>query len=320
MSRAVSLDELVDRHLARLRAEVGVSPHTAAAYADDLARFARFANERFRIADSGRVTRELVLAFQAAEAERGISARTQARRLSALRGLFKFAVAERQMAESPLADLRQPRQPRRLPAALSTRDVERLLAAADAGPTPLRDRALLEVLYGAGIRVSEATGLTLDRLLLDERALRVHGKGDKERLVPLGRPACRALATYLEHERPRLAREARRREVFLSGRGGRFTRQAVFALVRRVARRAGVEIALSPHGLRHAFATHLVERGADLRVVQTLLGHASIATTEVYTHVSRAHLARVHAAHHPRARAARAGRARRAGATRGATG
>jgi integrase/recombinase XerD len=299
----IALDQLVDRHLARLRAEVGVSPHTAAAYGDDLARFSRFAAETFGIAEAAHATRELVLAFQASEAERGVSSRTQARRLSALRGLFRFAVAEGVLPESPLADVRQPRQPRRLPATLSERDMDRLLAAADAGPTPLRDRALLEVLYGAGIRVSEAIGLTLDRVHQEERALRVRGKGDKERLVPLGRAGCRALRAYVDHERPRLARSARQREVFLTPRGTRLTRQAVFALVRRIAARAGLESRPSPHGLRHAFATHLVERGADLRVVQTLLGHASIATTEVYTHVSRAHLGRVHDAHHPRAHA-----------------
>lgn len=308
MSAPTTIDELVDRHLARLRGEVGVSPHTAAAYGDDLARFARFAADSFGMSDAGRLSREIVLAFQAAEAERGIGARTQARRLSALRGLCRFAVAEGVIAENPLADLRQPRQPRRLPRTLGGGEVERLLAASDGGPTPLRDRALFELLYGAGVRVSEAIGLTVDLFLARERAVRVRGKGDKERIVPLGRPACAALARYLDAERPRLLRDPRRREVFLSTRGTRLTRQAVFALVRRVAARAGLDVVLSPHGLRHAFATHLVERGADLRVVQTLLGHASIATTEVYTHVSRAHLSRIHAAHHPRERAPRGGR------------
>ncbi len=298
----MTLDELIDRHLARLRGEVGVSPHTAAAYADDLARFARFAAERFAIVDAARVTRELVLCFQAEEAERGIGARTQARRLSALRGLYRFALVEKIVGDSPLADLRQPSQPRRLPQTLGEREVPRLLDAAAASPTPLRDRALIEVLYGAGLRVSEATGLVLEQVALEERALRVLGKGGKERLVPIGRAAARVLERYLAAERPRLARNPRRREVFLSPRGLRLTRQAVFALVRRLAARAGIETALSPHGLRHAFATHLVERGADLRVVQTLLGHANIATTEVYTHLSRAHLSKVHAANHPRAR------------------
>ena len=306
----MALDQLIDRFLARLRGEVGVSPHTYAAYADDLARFAAFASERFRITDARRVTREVVLAYQAAEAERGIGARSQARRLSTLRGLFRFALEEKILPDNPVADLRQPRLPRRLPTTLGEGDVPRLLEAAAATPTPLRDLALLEVLYGAGLRVSEAISLRLDAVFLDDRALRVLGKGDKERVVPLGRPACAALARYLEHERPRLVTSGRCQEVFASPRGRKLTRQAVFALIRRLAERAGIEVTLSPHGLRHAFATHLVERGADLRVVQTLLGHANISTTEVYTHLSRAHLRQVHAAHHPRERATARGRRR----------
>ncbi len=298
------LDELIDRFLARLRGEVGVSPHTYAAYAADLARFAAFARERFGVTEAARVSREVVLGFQSAEAERGIGPRSQARRLSALRGLFRFAVEEGFAPDNPVSDVRQPRLPRRLPATLGEDDVPRLLAAAAQTSTPLRDVALLEVLYGAGLRVSEAIGLRTETVFLDEGALRVLGKGDKERIVPLGRPACQALRRYLEHERPRLAGTRRCREVFLSPRGTKLTRQAVFALVRRLAARAGVEVGLSPHGLRHAFATHLVERGADLRVVQTLLGHANIATTEIYTHLSRAHLHRMHAAHHPRERSA----------------
>jgi integrase/recombinase XerD len=299
----VPLDQLIDRFLARLRGEIGVSPHTYAAYAADLARFATFAATRLGVNDARRVSRELVLAFQAAEAERGVGARSQARRLSTLRGLFRFALEEKLIADNPVADLRQPRLPRRLPTTLGEDDVPRLLDAAAASATPLRDVALLEVLYGAGLRVSEAITLRLDAVFLADRALRVLGKGDKERVVPLGRPACAALARYVEHERPRLVTSHRVQEVFVSPRGRRLSRQAVFALIRRLADRAGIAVALSPHGLRHAFATHLVERGADLRVVQTLLGHANISTTEVYTHLSRAHLRQVHAAHHPRERA-----------------
>jgi integrase/recombinase XerD len=314
----VNLDALIDAYLARLATEVGVSRHTHSAYADDLARFAAFAAREFGVTTAERVSRELVLGFQAAEAERGIGARSQARRLSSLRGMLRFAVDEGVLAESPIAALRQPKLPRRLPTTLSERDVEQLLGAADASPTPLRDRALLEVLYGAGLRVTELVTLTLDRVHLGERTIRVQGKGDKERLVPIGKPARSALERYLAHERPRLARERKRAEVFLSPRGSRLTRQAVFALVRRLAARAGVEVPPSPHGLRHAFATHLVERGADLRVVQALLGHEQISTTEIYTHVSRAQLRRVHGLHHPRERAARsrertAGRARAEG-------
>jgi integrase/recombinase XerD len=310
----VTLDQLIDAYLARLATEVGVSKHTQAAYADDLARFSAFAAREFGLTAADRVSRELVLGFQAAEAERGIGARSQARRLSSLRGMLRFAVEEGILADNPIAGLRQPKLPRRLPATLSERDVEGILAASDASPTPLRDRALLEVLYGAGLRVTELVSLALDRVHLSERVIRVRGKGDKERLVPIGRSARTALERYLAHERPRLAGERRRSEVFLSPRGTRLTRQAVFALVRRLAARAGVEDPPSPHGLRHAFATHLVERGADLRVVQALLGHEHISTTEIYTHVSRAQLRRVYDLHHPRERAARSRRRSEGGA------
>ena len=299
---AMELDDLIDRHLNRLRAEVGVSEHTYKAYADDLARFAEFGQSEFSITRVDRVERELILCFQAAEADRGVGARTQARRLSALRGLFGFAVSQGLIDENPLADLRQPRQRRRLPHTLSEKQVVDLLEAAHRTRTPLRDRALLEVLYGSGLRVTEALDLSLDRVHLKESALRVVGKGDRERVVPIGGPAKQALTRYLESERPRLERQGPQKEVFLSPRGKRLSRQAIFALVRRLAEAAGLDEAPSPHGLRHAFATHLVERGADLRAVQSLLGHASISTTEIYTHVSRAHLREVHRRHHPRER------------------
>ena len=298
----MQLDEAIDRYLARLRGEVGVSAHTYAAYADDLARFAGFASQSFGVSEIERVGRELVFCFQAAETDRGIGARTQARRLSALRGLFRFAVGEGLLRENPLAEVRQPTQRRRLPSSPSARDVEKLLAAADTTSTPLRDRALVEVLYGAGLRVSEAISLTLDLLFLKERSLRVLGKGDKERLVPLGRPACRALGLYLRSERPRLVRSARCRYVFLSPRGEGLTRQAIFALVRRLGARGGIEADLSPHSLRHAFATHLLADGADLRAIQELLGHAQLATTQKYTQVSLVDLMAVYDKAHPKAR------------------
>ncbi len=299
----MTLEDAVARHLAFLRAEKGVSPHTISAYSTDFSRFLAFASETYGIEDLDRVSRELMISFQQAEANRGVGARTQARRLSSLRGLFRHAFEEKWLAENPLADLRQPRQPRKLPRVLSAEDVELMLEVCARTPTPFRDLAILEVLYGGGLRVSEMISLTLDRLHLSQKALRVVGKGDRERMVPLGKPACQALTRYLEAERPGLLRKGRRDQVFLSPRGSGLSRQAVFALIRRIAARAGIEQTPSPHDLRHAFATHLVEHGADLRAVQTLLGHANISTTEVYTHVSRSHLSRMHEAHHPRERA-----------------
>jgi integrase/recombinase XerD len=298
----MTLEDAVARHLAFLRAEKGVSPHTISAYSTDFSRFSAFASETYGIEDLDRVSRELMISFQQSEANRGVGARTQARRLSSLRGLFRHAFEEKWLEENPLADLRQPRQPRKLPRVLSGEDVELMLEACARTPTPFRDLAILEVLYGGGLRVSEMISLTLDRLHLSQKALRVVGKGDRERMVPLGKPACQALTRYLEAERPGLLRKGRRDQVFLSPRGSGLSRQAVFALIRRIAARAGIEETPSPHDLRHAFATHLVEHGADLRAVQTLLGHANISTTEVYTHVSRSHLSRMHEAHHPRER------------------
>jgi integrase/recombinase XerD len=298
----MTLEDAVGRHLAFLRAEKGASPHTISAYATDFARFLSYASETYEIEDLDRVSRELMISFQQAETTRGVGARTQARRLSSLRGLFRYALEEKWVDQNPLADIRQPRQPRKLPRVLSAEDVEAMLEVCARTPTPFRDLAILEVLYGGGLRVSEAIFLTLDRLHLTQKALRVVGKGDRERMVPLGKPACQALKRYLDVERPKLLRKGRRDEVFLSARGAGLTRQAVFALIRRLAARAGLDDAPSPHDLRHAFATHLVEHGADLRAVQTLLGHANISTTEVYTHVSRSHLSRMHEEHHPRAR------------------
>ncbi len=306
-------DALVDRWLERLMLEVGASPRTREAYACDLRTFGRFVEQEIGEIEIESIGRETILRFQAFEAKGGIGARTQARRLSALRGLWRFGQAEGLLHDDPLAEIRQPRLPRRLPAVLSGPAVESLIKACDHTLTPQRDRALIEVLYGTGLRVSEAVGLKLDQVYLQERALRVRGKGDKERLVPLGRAAKTALTQYLDGERARRVVSPGIDHVFVSPRGRGLTRQAVFALLRRLGVRAGIEMPLSPHGLRHAFATHLVEGGADLRAVQTLLGHANIATTEVYTHVSRGHLARVHEAHHPRDRVAGRKRGRTTG-------
>jgi integrase/recombinase XerD len=296
----VALVELIDRFLARLRGEVGVSPHTYAAYAADLARFATFARARFAIEDARRVSREVVLAFQAAEAERGVGARSQARRLSTLRGMFRFAVEERILPDSPVADLRQPRLPRRLPGTLAEGEVPRLLEAAAASPTPLRDQALLEVLYGAGLRVTEAVSLRLDAVFLGERAMRVLGKGDKERVVPLGRRAIARVKGYLDGARPTLLRGRVSRHLFVTRRARPFTRMGFWKLLRRWALAAGIR-PLSPHKVRHSFATHLLERGADLRAIQMMLGHADLSTTQIYTHVLEQRMRSVYDRFHPRA-------------------
>jgi integrase/recombinase XerD len=225
-----------------------------------------------------------------------------ARRLSALRRFYRLQLEQGAIAEDPTLRVRAPQKPRRLPKQLSEAQVETLLAAPDTHtPLGLRDRAMLETIYATGLRVSELTGLTLSQVAADAGVVRVVGKGSKERLVPMGDEAVAWIARYLREVRPALAGGTKRDEVFLTQRQGPLTRQAFWALVKRYAVRAGIpKASLSPHVLRHAFATHLLNHGADLRVVQLLLGHADITTTTIYTHVARERLKQLHAIHHPR--------------------
>ena len=225
-----------------------------------------------------------------------------ARRLSALRRFYRFQLAQGAIAKDPTLRVQAPKKPRRLPKPISEAQVEALLAAPDPKtPVGLRDRAMLETLYATGLRVSELVGLRLSQLSQDAGVLRVIGKGSKERLVPVGDEALAWIDRYLREARSLLANNAKCDEVFLTERHKPMTRQAFWALIKRYAVRAGIpKSALSPHVVRHAFATHLLNHGADLRVVQLLLGHADITTTTIYTHVARERLKRLHAEHHPR--------------------
>ena len=239
-----------------------------------------------------------------------LSAASAARAVSAVRGLHRFAVREGLVDDDPSRDVRPPSPPRRLPKALDVAEVDRLLAAAGPGhePRALRDRALLEFLYGTGARISEAVGAAVDDVDLTDATAVLRGKGGRTRLVPLGGYAVAALRSYLVRGRPALAASAARPgpAVFLNSRGGRLTRQSAWAILRDAARRAGLPVdgarGVSPHTLRHSFATHLLDGGADIRVVQELLGHASVTTTQVYTLVTVERLREVYAVSHPRAR------------------
>jgi len=223
--------------------------------------------------------------------------------LSAVRSFHRFLVSEGIAPHDPTSEVVRPRIPRPLPHPLSVEGVRRLIEAPDRStPTGLRDRAILELLYGSGVRVSELTGLDVDDLDLEGGFVRVVGKGGKEREVPVGRHAQHALSSYLTRARPGLAGQRTRGALFLNTRGGRLSRQACAKLLGAYAARAGIGRRVSPHDLRHSFATHLLEGGADVRVVQELLGHASVATTQIYTLVTREHLREVYYAAHPRAR------------------
>jgi integrase/recombinase XerD len=286
----------VERFLLHLAARR--SPRTVDAYRRDLASLAAFRGGA--VADTTLPELERWLAEMRAA---GLAPSTIARRASAVRTFFRHLVLIGTRSENPAASLQLPRRPRRLPRALSPSEVERLIDAA-VGTTPraLRDRALVELLYGAGLRVSEAVGLDRAGVDLDARIVRVLGKGDKERLVPLGRPAAEAVRRYLALGRAHLDRRYRP-ELFLNARGGPLTRAGAFLVLRRLAEKAGLEPGrVHPHLLRHSFATHLLEGGADLRSVQEMLGHADLGTTERYTHVSDRRRREAYFAAHPHAR------------------
>jgi integrase/recombinase XerD len=296
-----ALDAWIDRFLAYAAAERGLAANTVAAYGRDLAQLAAWAETR--APDPESVTPALLREFVAAERRRGLGARSATRLAATLRSFGRYLVLERAVAVSPAADLTVRRVAAPLPLAPDRADLNLLL---DTPPPDTvlgrRDRALLEMLYSAGLRVSEVVGLEPTNLDLDANCVRVVGKGSRERVVPLGSHARQRLDAYLAQDRPVLVRHARRprSEIFLSQRGRPLTRQTVWKLLKHYLRRAGLDARVSPHSLRHAFATHLLDGGADLRAVQAMLGHADIATTQIYTHVAPRRLREVHRRFHPR--------------------
>ena len=295
------LEPYLDAFVAYLRSERGLSPRTVEAYARDLVEYLE-ALRQARVRTPDAVRQEHVRGHLAALGRR-LSARSQARHLAAIRMLHRFLVAERHAAADPTEQVETPRQARRLPVFLTLDEVEALLAAPrDTTPSGLRDRAMLHVLYATGLRVSELVGLSVNSVQLDAGYLVAHGKGDRERLVPLGRRAVAEVRAWLGRGRPALLKGRASRALFVGPRGTALTRQGVWKLLRRHALAAGIRKRLSPHKLRHSFATHLVERGADLRVVQAMLGHADLATTQIYTHVDGRRLRAVYDVAHPRSR------------------
>lgn len=291
--------DLVDEFLQTLRVEAGASPLTVSAYRRDLRRLAAFLVPRRRILETARpadLSAHLDALHQA-----GLGPRSLARKVAAIRGFYRHARAAGRVAHDSATLLETPRLPRRLPRALSRADAQALVEAAHGTrPLELRDRALLELLYGSGLRASEIVGLRLGDLDLHAQFLVCRGKGERQRLVPVGGKARRALAAYLEGARPKLAGDAEPGTVFLNHRGRPLSRQGLWAIVRSYARRVGLRRAF-PHALRHSFASHLLEGGADLRSVQALLGHADIGTTEIYTHLPSEAVRRMYRRYHPRA-------------------
>ncbi|MET0802098.1 MAG: site-specific tyrosine recombinase XerD [Actinomycetota bacterium] len=304
----------VSRYLDHLTVERGLSPNTVAAYRRDLGRYVSFLAAR-DVTEPSQVDGSTVRSFLASvsasthgEDERPYRATSVARSLSSVKSFHRFLVRDGVTDSDPARDIAQPKLPRPLPHPLTVEEIGRLLDAPDRQtPAGLRDRAILELLYGAGLRVSELTGLDVDDVDLEEGAVRVLGKGGKEREVPLGRYARESVAAYLTRARPTLVTGSARGALFLNQRGGRLSRQSCDRMVRSAVRVAGIDRHVSLHTLRHSFATHLLEGGADVRVVQELLGHASVATTQIYTLVTREHLREVYYTSHPRARKERPG-------------
>ncbi len=303
------------RYLDHLAVERGLASNTLAAYRRDLRRYVGFLEAR-DITDPADVDESSIRSYVASvsasthgDGERPYHATSVARMLSSVRSFHRFLVRDGVTSRDPASTVAQPKLPRQLPHPLSIDDTRRLLAAPDTASTAgLRDAAILELLYGAGMRISELTALDVDDLDLDAGSVRVMGKGGKEREVPLGSFARDAVEAYLARGRPALASAMSRGALFLNTRGGRLTRQSGNRLIAMYARRAAIEGRVTPHSLRHSFATHLLEGGADVRVVQELLGHASVATTQIYTLVTEEHLREVYYTSHPRARRGGTGR------------
>ena len=278
------------------------SHHTLQSYAVDLAQFLQFIRgkglQEWRDIDFSHIR-----GYLAVMKAKGHSRATVVRKIASLRSLFKFLTRTEVLPKNPLFDLRNPKKEKKLPHFLYRREIEELLALPSSSPAGLRDRAIMEILYGAGIRVSELTGLDLEDLDPARGYILVYGKGAKERLAPLGKKGCRALQNYLARGRPHLLSKQCPKEtaVFLNRRGGRLTVRSVRRLLDGYVKRAILGKKVSPHTLRHSYATHLLEGGADLRVVQELLGHASISTTQIYTHLSREKIRKVYNGAHPRA-------------------
>ena len=283
-----------------LMLEQGASPRTDEAYGRDLARFATYAMARGAAGPpdvTARMLREYVYHLK----DLGLAPASIRRNVSSLRTYFKFLLGEGHVTQDPSERLESPKRGRTLPEVLSVAEIDKLLAAPTLDdPLVFRDRALLELAYGAGLRVSEWISIGLRDVMFDEGLVRVFGKGSKERLVPIGRRAIGALASYVRELRPRLEKGEGRGALFLNARGQPLTRMGAWKILQKYVTRAGIEKHVSPHTLRHSFATHLLEGGADLRAVQEMLGHADISTTQIYTHVDREYLRTVHRQYHPR--------------------
>ena len=299
MNATVSAEELIDRFLDAIWMERGLSANTLGAYRADLMALARDLDEHSVVLQDA--AKSDLLDFIARRVESGAKPRSTARQLSSFRRFYRYIMREGYRSDDPTADIEMPRIGRSLPKTLTEEEVESLLQAPDTDePLGHRDRAMLELLYATGLRVSELISLRQSQVNFNQGVLRIVGKGDRERLIPLGDESLRWLKEFIEGPRMEILLERQTEFLFPTRRGNSMTRQAFWHIIKRYATKSGISKKMSPHSLRHAFATHLLNHGADLRVVQLLLGHSDLSTTQIYTHVARERLKDLHGRHHPR--------------------
>jgi integrase/recombinase XerD len=299
MSNLISTATIIQTYLNNIWLEKGLSKHTLSSYRSDLELFSHWlTSQNIHLEQTSRSDIQTYLSHMLAT---GANARSVARFLSCIRGFYRFLLREKTIAHDPTLDIQNPKLGRSLPKFLTESEVEKLLAAPDlSDPIGLRDRAMLELLYACGLRVSELTGLTVGSLNLRQGVVRVTGKGNKERLIPMGQEAMLWIERYNTEARLSLLDNQPAEVLFPSRRAQHMTRQTFWHRIKLYAKKADIRTPLSPHTLRHAFATHLLNHGADLRVVQLLLGHSDLSTTQIYTHVAQARMQALHAQHHPR--------------------
>ena len=298
MAHTNSYDVLADQFIHHLRVEKGLARNTIESYSRDLTRYFDFLEKSsLHPLEASQIN---IMEYVSSLAG-PLSIRSIARNLSSLKVFYRFLVSDGKIQTNPARLISNPKLPRRLPGVLSGEEVERLLAAPDASTNRgLRDRAMLELLYASGLRVSELVGLRITNINLEAGWVRTLGKGSKERMVPMGSKAQQSLKEYLTHSRPSLLRKRSSSYLFVTSRAKPMSRQAFWKITKRVSKMAGIRKEISPHSLRHSFASHLLEHGADLRSVQIMLGHADISTTQIYTHVTRERLKQIHERYHPR--------------------
>lgn len=295
------LNLFVDRYLNFITVEKGLAENSIEAYAGDLRVFMEYLHEHQQVSAFDQVDTAVILRYLISLRHNGLDARSRARHLVTLRGFFDFLSDQGVISVNPAKLVDLPKSSLKLPDVLSVQQIDDLLASPDrTTPLGLRDAAMLELLYAAGLRVSELVGVEMPALNLEAGFVRVLGKGSKERIVPIGRKAVDCLNAYFAESRPRLLKSHQSRFVFVARAGKPMTRQGFWKLLRRYALAAGIQQKVSPHSLRHSFASHLLEGGADLRVVQMMLGHVDITTTQIYTHVARKRLVEIHRQYHPR--------------------